>query len=262
VDLTAYYNGVDESTPPGRLMAMHMCMEMLLDHPDLIVESGQKYMNDSPEGSEYAYGLWQAGELDEIFDSAKFDMLVDELTIILSDPKSKVLVFSKYKYMLELIQHDLPYKYKKNWGNVIFNGDMSAKAKEAAKKEFTENPDCRIFLSSYAGGYGQDMYMADYLVNYDLPWSFGMQDQINSRHVRVSSEFDKIYIRNMITEWSVEERKQRILTRKRQISRLAIDGQASNSNAVPMDDDFLKDHLDFVLTSPAWHGKISKWGEN
>ncbi len=252
-DPNAFYSGADESTPPGKLMAMHMCMEMLLDHPDLVIWSGMEYRKDSPNGSEYAYNLWQSGVLDSTTKSAKVDYLLDELKILTADARSRVIIVSKYKYMLKILSHEIP-------GTVMFTGDMSAAEKDVAIKLF-RSPSGRVLLLSYAGGYGLDLNMADYLINFDLPWSFGMQDQINSRHIRASSTFDKVYIRNMITEDSIEERKQRILTRKRQISGLAIDGQQREVSSVALDNDLLKEHLEMVLTGRDWRAKMSKWGQ-
>ena len=51
--------GFDETTPDGKLMAMYMCMEMLLDYPDLIWWSATEYEKDSPNGSAYAHQLWK-----------------------------------------------------------------------------------------------------------------------------------------------------------------------------------------------------------
>jgi SNF2 family DNA or RNA helicase len=237
-----FSQGLDESTPPGKLMAMHMCLEMLLCHPDLIRWSAKEYEKDSPNGSLYASYLVQSGILDGLHNSPKMELLEAELSIIGQDPDSKVLIYSKYKEMGNILQDNL------SLDGIKFNGDMNARQKEAVKKTFTDDPYCRLFLSSYAGGYGLDMNMADYLINFDLPWSFGAQDQINSRHIRASSNFSKVYIRNLITQDSIEERKFRILERKRRMSDLAIDGAVPDNLAgstVTLDADFLRSHLEF-----------------
>lgn len=240
IDVAAMYGGFDETTPPGKLMAMYMCMEMLLDHPDLIVWSAKEYEKDSPYGSAYAYSLWQSGVLDTVTDSSKLQELQDHTSRILLDPDSKIIIFSKYKYMLDIMQDNLSY------AGIKFTGDMSAKEKDQVIRVFLNDPNCRMLFSSHAGGYGLDLNKADYLVNYDLPWSFGAQDQMNSRHIRVSSDFSKVYIRNMITDGTVEERKLRTLNRKRQISDTVVDGHDVSS--IPLDDDFLGDHLRNILT--------------
>lgn len=237
VDLGKYLRGIDESTPPGRLMAMHMCLEMMLCHPSVVYNSAANYLLDRPEGSEYAYLLSVSEDFCDIpLSSQKLVTLKSKLLEILEDPAAKVLIYSKYKFMLEILRKELPYS------SVLFTGDMSAKEKDAAKKKFAEDAEIRLFLSSYAGGYGLDMNMATHLINYDLPWSFGQQDQINNRHVRASSAFYKVYVHNLITENSIEERKQRMLERKRRMSELAVDG-ASGDSSVALDADFLRTHL-------------------
>jgi SNF2 family DNA or RNA helicase len=241
VNIAKYYSGVDESTPPGRLMAMHMCLEMMLCHPRVVYDSAAKYLLDRPEGSEYAYLLSVSEDFCDIpLSSQKLEVLKTKLAIILEDPAAKVLIYSKYKFMLEVLRQELPYS------SVTFTGDMSAREKDNAKKKFTEDADIRLFFSSYAGGYGLDMNMATHLINYDLPWSFGVQDQINNRHVRASSFFGTVYVHNLITENSIEERKLRMLERKRRMSELAIDG-ASGDASVALDQDFLRSHLTFFL---------------
>ena len=100
--------------------------------------------------------------------------------------------------------------------------------------------------------------MADYLINYDLPWSAGTKDQINSRHVRASSGFSKVYIRNMIVNNSVEERKLRILDRKGQLLSSVIDG--TDTTTVDISGDYLRTHLEKTLnkdlTGHSRHGTI------
>ena len=240
-DVAAYSSGTDEGTPPGRLMAMHMCLEMLLDHPDLLDWSATGYSRQKDYGSEYAWLLLNTFRDLSFPVSPKLTFLELKLEDILSDPSSKVIVYSKYKEMLRLLE-----SYFSNYGSVIYDGDMSAKEKDAAVRTFTNDPNCRLFFSSYAGGYGLDLYMADYLINYDLPWSFGAQDQINNRHVRASSKYSRVYVRNLITANSIEERKMRILNRKREISHLAIDGKRSDVTQVDVGFDYLGDHLRVV----------------
>lgn len=235
---------LNDDTPSGRLMAMHMVMEMLLCHPRLIQWSATRYMTGDREGSEYAW-LLNKSEVLNTLPVPKLDLLKLELEFILENPNSKVLIYSKYKEMLNILKDELPYK------SVLFTGDMSAKEKDEARKIFDKDPGVRLFLSSYAGGYGLDMRMADYLINYDHPWSFGLQDQINSRHVRASSEFSTVFVRNLVTHNSIEERKMRVLDRKRNMSDIAIDGiytdSGANDTTVSLDSDFLRSHLEWFI---------------
>jgi hypothetical protein len=72
--------------------------------------------------------------------------------------------------------------------------------------------------------------MANYLVNYDLAWSSGKQDQINARHNRASSEFKDIYILNAITAATTEPRKLAMLAHKRRVGAAITDGRGADGN--------------------------------
>lgn len=232
-NIADYYTGVDESKPSGKLMAMYTALEMLADHPDLIIWSGIQFKKgDSRRGSRYAYNLWQSGMLDDIIFSPKKEELKKKL--LLSD-SGKILVFSKFKFMISLISFDYPDS------SVVFHGGMSPVKKAEAVARFRNDSKCRLFLSSDAGSYGMDMNMADLLINYDLPWSSGKQDQRNHRHIRRSSKFDKVFIRNMLVRDSFEERRLRILGRKKSLASAVLDGKGTD---VRIEGDSLREHLD------------------
>lgn len=222
-DVAAYYHGqkqVNENTALGRVMSRQLALEMLLDHPDLLVRSGKRYLDPkSNDGSQYAAELVESGALDHLNGSAKLDFLVDEVVDILeTDPRNRVVVFTVFRGMLDLLEKALPYSC------VQFHGGLNSSAKAAAISKFEADPQTRVFLSSHAGGYGVDLFMANYLINYDLAWSSGKQDQINARHVRASSKFDNVYIRNVLVQGSVEERKYATLAHKRAVAGSIIDG--------------------------------------
>jgi len=105
---------------------------------------------------------------------------------------------------------------------------MTSAAKAAAIQKFTVDPECRLFLSSHAGAYGCDMYMANHLVNYDHPEAAGKSDQINDRHVRASSEFGNVFVHNMYVEGTIEERGLDRLEFKRTIGSAFLDGEGAD----------------------------------
>jgi hypothetical protein len=71
--------------------------------------------------------------------------------------------------------------------------------------------------------------MANYLINYDLAWSAGKQDQINARHNRASSQFKDIYILNAITSGTTEPRKLAMLAHKRRVGSAITDGRGADA---------------------------------
>jgi SNF2 family DNA or RNA helicase len=232
-----YYSGVSESTPAGKLMGMYSCLEMLLDHPDLIIISAKN-------GAVYANELWQEGWLDDITRSVKLDYLTSLVPDLLEFSETRILIYTQFRSVLDIIEDELGVNC------VQFHGGLSASEKADVISRFTDDHECRVFLSSHAGAYGVDMHMANVLVNYDHPWSAGKADQVNGRHVRVSSEFDRVYVCNMITPGTIEEWKLRKQERKRSVASAVMDGYGADSEGrIPLDGDTLRDHLTWVVTT-------------
>jgi SNF2 family DNA or RNA helicase len=218
-DVAAYYAGhSDEKSAVGKIMCVHTAMEQLLDHPDLIIMSGMDYEETRglPEakqkGSRYCYDLWQSGALDEIIGSPKLGHLIEQLNE-LTNSGSKVLVYTKYRGMLEILAEEIGQE------SVQFHGAMNPHDKASALAQFKAKSGPKVFLSSHAGSHGVDLPVADHLINYDPAWSSGKADQINARHVRASSTFKTVYIHNLVTSGTVEARMLDVQSGKRETSR-------------------------------------------
>jgi SNF2 family DNA or RNA helicase len=237
-DVFTHYHGggdFDENSQQGQIMARMGALDMLLNHPDLVVRSGQNYEDSQKQrdlgvqkvtwpGSKYAYEIWQSGLLDDVESTPKLDVLIEEVeTILASNPGNKIIVFSVNPDMLSLIDDRLPDGIA-----VQYHGRMSAGVKAAGAARFQQDETCRVFLSSHAGAFGTDLYMANHLINYDLAWSSGKQDQINARHARASSEFKTIFVHNLLTTDTTEPRKYSSLALKRRVGSAITDGRGAD----------------------------------
>lgn len=242
-DLASHYGAGDDDPAQlrqrARIMSRLMCLRMLCDHPMLLdlsakkYEFGQEYPNEGMKaGSAYAYELLQRGDLDGLPNkSKKLTELVRVVNeIVEADPeRNKVVVFSYFKPMLKWVQHAL-----KEFNPVLFTGDLSAKAKQKSKDTFEDDPTCKVFLSSDAGGYGVDLPVANYLINLDLPWSAGAIDQRNARIIRLSTEHDSVYLLNLLIAGSIEERQYDMLEDKRAIASAIVDGKTNAAGSVSL----------------------------
>lgn len=236
-DLFAHYHGGEtpnENSAQGRIMSRMQALDMLLNHPDLIVASGKRYEDSELArqggakkktwpGSKYCYEVWKSGILDDIRATPKMDAVLNTVTDVLATPKNKVIVFSVNPDMLDLLYERLP-----EGSAVTYTGRMSAGAKAYAANRFEVDPECRVFLSSHAGAFGTDLWIANYLVNYDLAWSSGKQDQINARHNRAASKHKSIYVLNAITTATTEPRKLAMLAHKRRVGSAITDGRGAD----------------------------------
>jgi SNF2 family DNA or RNA helicase len=246
----AHYGTIKEDkrgdkTALGRLMSIHEAMQMYLNHPALVTKSAELYGSTDNQGSKYAYELWRTGRLDDVWSVPKLDYLGTKVGEILRlDPQAKVLIFTRHKMMLRLMESLFTYE---GWQSEIYDGDMNVRQKEAALTRFKTRPEIRLLLSSHAGAYGTDLPEANWLINYDITWGAGLARQINGRHVRASSEHQVVYIRDMVCTGTIEERKLDSQHFKNDLSSGIIDGE-SNANAdLENDVGSLKSHVEQVL---------------
>lgn len=256
-DVGAYYAGDAQfsgSPEQGAAMAKFNALMLLCDHPTLLRQSAVQFQDwfrkaeksdevtPRQQGSQYAFELLEEGALDWITDkttSPKFEETLEHIRDILDErEENKVILFSFTKATLRL--------FKDRFGDaaVIFDGDMNSGEKEAAKQRFKTDPKVRLFLSSDAGGMGVDLPEANYLINYNHPWSAGAADQRNSRHVRAGSKWDNVWVLNMLVEGSVEEWKFSILELKRKVGSAIIDGAPTKDGVITFDVDSLLSWLE------------------
>ena len=217
-DIAAHYGqGSSEShEQQGWVMSMLLAMRMLVGYPEVLRTAKGRFAQE----------IVGNGRLPATLGHAKRDYLYELLEEILEDPDSKVVVFSFFKSMLKLIADDLADR-----GIVceLFTGDQNAKQKAVAKKRFQGDREVRVLLSSDAGGYGVDLPQANYLINYDLPWSAGALEQRNSRIIRLSSQFDHLTIYHLMCEHTVEEWVYEVVTSKRTLADAIVDGEGVSS---------------------------------
>lgn len=226
--LWAHYNGGNGDEAQGQIMARLTVLRMLCDNPALITDSAKEYDDPSSKyGSQYASDLVKQGMLVGVGKSPKLDACVEYIQQVLDEnPENKVVLFSFFKKNLRLIQEAT----KGIANSVMFMGGMSAEDRDASKQKFASDPNCRIFLSSDAGGYGVDLPMANYLISYDLPWSSGKLEQREARIIRLSSEFPHVTIATFVMQGSIEERQYEMLQVKRSVNEAFIDGKHHDSD--------------------------------
>jgi len=222
-NLWSHYNSADGDDSQGQIMSRLTVLRMLCDNPALIEQSSADFADTNVNaGSEYAHSLYSRGLLSPLRTAPKLDACVDYIQAVLDeDPKNKVVLFSFFKKNLRLIQE----RTKEMADSVLFMGGMTAPERDAAKQTFANDPNCRIFLSSDAGGYGVDLPMANYLISYDLPWSSGKLEQREARIIRLSSQFPHVTIATFVMKGSIEERQYEMLQVKKSINEAFVDGK-------------------------------------
>lgn len=127
-------------------------LKKIVDHPYLIqhpIDSDEEYYKDLLSGS---------GKM----------LVLDTMLSKLKRLNHKILLFSTFTTMLDIIEDLLNYKgYKYR----RLDGSVSLNDRDVAMKEFNEDSDIFVFLlSTRAGGVGLNLTGADTVIFYDRDW--------------------------------------------------------------------------------------------
>jgi len=154
----------------------------------------------------------------------KAEELLTLLDEWLEDPAAKVVVFSQWLGTHELIRRRLAGR---PWGHVLFHGGVPGEHRGALVERFHADPDCRIFLSTDAGGVGLNLqHAAALVVNMDLPWNPAVLEQRIGRVHRMGQSRG-VQVLNLIGQGSIEEGMLGVLAFKKSLFAGVLDGGAS-----------------------------------
>jgi superfamily II DNA/RNA helicase len=131
---------------------------------------------------------------------AELDSILDELII---QNNRKVVIFSEWTTMTYLIATKL------SGANIAFvelSGKIPVKKRQALIDEFTNNPQCKVFLSTDAGGTGLNLQAADCVINFEPPWNPSKLNQRIGRVNRIGQTSKCINVINLIASNSIEAR--------------------------------------------------------
>jgi len=126
-------------------------------------------------------------------------ILFDQLNLVNED--KKIIIFSEWLDSLFLVEQ-LLVKYK--IGFTKLTGKVSPKKRSQLVKAFEENKDCKVFLSTEAGGAGLNLQVADTLINFELPWNPAKKNQRTGRIDRIGQSAKKLHIFNLLTKDGIE----------------------------------------------------------
>jgi SNF2 family DNA or RNA helicase len=129
----------------------------------------------------------------------EFREIIAELAL---EEKRKVVVFSEYERMTHLAGEELR---KLGIGFVSLHGGVPARQRGALMEKFRNDPECRVFLSTDAGGVGLNLQAASAVVNFEPPWNPARLEQRIGRVHRLGQS-RPVHVIHMLTSGSIEER--------------------------------------------------------
>lgn len=161
------------------------------------------------------------GETDHGTKIDELEMLLEEM---FAQPDAKAVVFSQWVRTHELIIRRLEAR---GWGYVLFHGGVPGDQRPALVDRFHEDPACRVFLSTDAGGVGLNLqHAAAAVVNMDLPWNPAVLEQRIGRVHRMGQR-RSVQVVNFVAQGSIEEGMLAVLAFKKSLFAGVLDGGAS-----------------------------------
>ncbi len=141
---------------------------------------------------------------EETNESPKMEELKDILfnQLDLQKTNRKIIIFSEWVKVHKLIGQMLR---EHKIGFVELNGKIPVKSRGELIKKFETNPECKVFLSTEAGGAGLNLQVADTLINFELPWNPAKKNQRIGRIDRLGQKSNKLTIYNFISRNSIEQ---------------------------------------------------------
>jgi hypothetical protein len=153
----------------------------------------------------------------------KADEAVTVLGEALERPDTKVVVFSQWLRMHELLARRLRAR---DWGHVLFHGGVSGPKRKDLIDRFRGDPDCRVFLSTDAGGVGLNLQHASVVLNLDLPWNPAVLEQRIGRVHRLGQR-RPVRVVNFVARGTIEEGMLSVLKFKKSLFTGVLDGGAA-----------------------------------
>jgi len=163
--------------------------------------------------------------LDKVTDhGTKADELATLLDEIFEDDQAKVVIFSQWLRMHELVQRRLQARNGRGDGHVLFHGGVPGEKRKALVDQFREDPKCRVFLATDAGGVGLNLqHSAAVVVNLDLPWNPAVLEQRIGRVHRLGQN-RSVQVFNFISEETIEHGMLGLLGFKKSLFSGILDG--------------------------------------
>ena len=198
-------NGLEKSQI--KILALLMRLRQICCHPSLFIENYQ-------------------GE------SSKLNQCIELLKdAILSG--HKILLFSGYSSMLEMIEKELK---KEKISYFKLTGQTKVGDRIKLVEEFNNNPEIKVFLISLkAGGTGLNLIGADMVIHYDPWWNLSAENQATDRTYRIGQK-KNVQVYKLITKDSIEERIFELQERKANLAKMMLSTETTFLNRLSKED--------------------------
>ena len=184
------------------------------------VDPNQDKIDLGPLESELVNRATELCEYDELFDAdSKYVALKKILTDYFSKHSdAKIIVFSTFRATVAYLSSRLS---RDGMATIMLRGGDRT-SKHDVLKRFASPEGPQVLLSTEVGGEGLDLQFCWAIINYDLPWNPMRLEQRIGRIDRLGQLSDKVSIRNLFYDGTIESRIYRRLYEKLDLCRRAL----------------------------------------
>lgn len=151
--------------------------------------------------------------------SGKSGRLMELLTQIY-DNNEKVLIFTQFREMGELLQNIIKTHYHTE--ALFLHGGCSRHQRDEMVERFQHDPAIKtMILSLKAGGTGLNLTAASRVIHYDLWWNPAVEAQATDRAYRIGQK-NKVFVHRLLTQGTFEEKINKMLQEKRELADMAV----------------------------------------
>lgn len=163
----------------------------------------------------------------------KIDELMNILDKVFAEGNEKVVIFSQWERMTRIAAREFEAR------NIKFqylHGGIPGSDRGKLFENFNNDPECRVFLSTDAGGVGLNLQAASLLINMDIPWNPAVLEQRIGRIYRIGQKHN-VSIINMVSAGTIEHKMLGVLNFKKGLSEGILD---QGDNTIFMEDSKFK----------------------
>ncbi|KAE8056294.1 hypothetical protein FH972_013079 [Carpinus fangiana] len=161
--------------------------------------------------------------------------LLDKMMVKLKEQGHRVLIYSQFQHMLDLLEDYCAYK---KWQYERIDGKVGGAERQIRIDRFNAKNSSRFcfLLSTRAGGLGINLATADTVFLYDSDWNPHADLQAMARAHRLG-QTNKVMIFRLITRGTIEERMMQMTKKKMVLEHLVVGRlKAQNINQEELDD--------------------------
>ena len=152
--------------------------------------------------------------------SSKLEYLGELLDGLFAEPDRKALLFSEWTTMLDLIEPML--EASASWTTCGWTARCRRRSGRNWSTASSDDPSCRLFITTNAGSTGLNLQAANTVINVDLPWNPAVLEQRIARAHRMGQK-QPVQVYVLVTEETIEESLLATLSAKHDLALAALD---------------------------------------